>query len=845
LTPQIGLRQALLTRGTVLTALLSVAAFSLLWGWKVSLAVVVLLYIHELGHVGAALWRRVPVQRGPLFIPGVGAFVLVSPAARVWDDILISLAGPAVGGIAAFAMVLAGNAAASPALSFGGNIGLLLNLANLLPFSPLDGGRVVGRLGWIGLIPPVVFGASLLATLAFARLASPLLIVIIVLGIVLGIHAARIRRNVTWPARFGILGLYLLVGVALTTFLFLTFLPMSTWAALFTRREGQVVQNPKPVRYDGPLGVAVSADGTLYVVRSGESRVHVLSSGGQELAVWGTTGSDPGQFAEPQAVTLDGSGNVYVGDTGNARVQKLSSRAEPLAQWAKSGAGSGEFVDITAVAVDRSGNVYVADAGDNVIQKVSASGQPLARWGAEGTGSAQLDGPQGVALDAQNHVFVSDTGNDRIVMFSAEGILLKQWGTSGEGAGQFFSPAGIAIDALGNVYVADSGNQRVQKLSADGQPLGQWDVKGDGNFSLPNTIALGTNGVLYVGDPTAHDVRQLAASAMVPPGPAPSIARRNVPKRTSTYQTPQIFPPRPAWAPDVWPLFEWGSIVLIVVAVLDGVVWLFAMRPQRRAATRYVTLALFGWPRLLLHSPRLIAIIGCAAFHTIGLPGLRWLEGLIGRWGRKGDDLAGIASAYGYDCLRRQGKGLEMSWLEGISPVLRASSAELTHKAFAYGIALGPRQPLYAWLVRAMAGLDYRGLSWLAINNLAYSLAMVGRAADGLDLARTAVAAAPESPFPHGTLGEILIVLGSPIEAEAQLRAALAIAENPVNRVALGRALATQKRFAEAVKEAEYALKTHAGPWMDDEPTQAYIVTCIAAWQASAETQSVNTPITA
>ena len=42
-----------------------------------------LLYLHEIGHVLAAHWRRVTVLRAPLFIPGLGAFVLISPAARV------------------------------------------------------------------------------------------------------------------------------------------------------------------------------------------------------------------------------------------------------------------------------------------------------------------------------------------------------------------------------------------------------------------------------------------------------------------------------------------------------------------------------------------------------------------------------------------------------------------------------------------------------------------------------------------------------------------------------------------------------------------------------------------
>jgi hypothetical protein len=55
-----------------------------------------------------------------------------------------------------------------------------------------------------------------------------------------------------------------------------------------------------------------------------ESQVLAFDAVGQFLVAWGSEGSDPGQFVEPDAIALDGAGqHLYVLDLGNQRIQKF------------------------------------------------------------------------------------------------------------------------------------------------------------------------------------------------------------------------------------------------------------------------------------------------------------------------------------------------------------------------------------------------------------------------------------------------------------------------------------------------------------------------------------------
>src|ERR687888_1419755 len=79
---------------------ISVGAYALIWGWKFAIGFVLLILVHELGHFFEAKRQGLEVTL-PTFIPFFGAYVLVknSPL-NPWRNALVSLAGPAAGGLA-------------------------------------------------------------------------------------------------------------------------------------------------------------------------------------------------------------------------------------------------------------------------------------------------------------------------------------------------------------------------------------------------------------------------------------------------------------------------------------------------------------------------------------------------------------------------------------------------------------------------------------------------------------------------------------------------------------------------------------------------------------------------
>jgi Zn-dependent protease len=121
----------------------SFAAYSLWFSsWKFGLGFVLLILIHELGHVAEARRQGLPVTL-PTFIPFIGAYVTVQHAGVLaWRSALVSLAGPFAGGLAAAAVWAVGAEQNTTWLVVLANLGFLLNAFNLLPIGFLDGGTV-------------------------------------------------------------------------------------------------------------------------------------------------------------------------------------------------------------------------------------------------------------------------------------------------------------------------------------------------------------------------------------------------------------------------------------------------------------------------------------------------------------------------------------------------------------------------------------------------------------------------------------------------------------------------------------------------------------------------------
>ena len=148
--------------GTLLTMLIAIGAYAITFGWRYAVGIVAMLFLHEMGHYVAARQRGLRV-RLPMFIPFVFAWTTLEDIPHDAEtEAYIGLAGPLLGTVAAIgAYFLAQNDDVRWLLAVS-YTGFVLNLVNLIPLPPLDGGRVTAVLSpriWLLGVP--IIGALL------------------------------------------------------------------------------------------------------------------------------------------------------------------------------------------------------------------------------------------------------------------------------------------------------------------------------------------------------------------------------------------------------------------------------------------------------------------------------------------------------------------------------------------------------------------------------------------------------------------------------------------------------------------------------------------------------------
>ncbi|MDP4147513.1 MAG: site-2 protease family protein [Bacillota bacterium] len=177
----------LLKLGKILTTsgsmLLMILIYAKLYGWPFGIGFVILLFFHEMGHYITAKRLKLDVS-GPVFIPFLGAFINMKEQPN--DAVIeskIALGGPVLGSIASLTCVLlywGTNKDFYLALAYSG---FIINLFNLIPVHPLDGGRIVSSIStkiWLIGIPVML--------LVLIKYFNPFLLIFLVLGAVQAFH---------------------------------------------------------------------------------------------------------------------------------------------------------------------------------------------------------------------------------------------------------------------------------------------------------------------------------------------------------------------------------------------------------------------------------------------------------------------------------------------------------------------------------------------------------------------------------------------------------------------------------------------------------------------------------
>ncbi|MCB0199485.1 MAG: SMP-30/gluconolactonase/LRE family protein [Caldilineae bacterium] len=273
-------------------------------------------------------------------------------------------------------------------------------------------------------------------------------------------------------------------------------------------------------------GLGVDSTGNnIYIADSANGRVKKCNTSG--ICSTFATG-----FQWPADVAVDSSGAVYISDFWNFTVRKYNSSGSFLGVFA--GVAGVPYVTDSqhlngpqgmAMALD--GGYYVAETKGYRLLKYNRNG--VQQWAVGQAGVAGSDnahfgtiwaGPEGsLAVDAAGRVYVPDTGNNRIQVFNPNGTYYRTFGSYGTGNDQFDCPAGVAINpANGYIYVSDKCNQRIQVYTSNWghrMTLGVVDETGTDNrhFAWPQSIALDSNGVLFVADNGNNRVQKCTLSA--------------------------------------------------------------------------------------------------------------------------------------------------------------------------------------------------------------------------------------------------------------------------------------------------------------------------------------------
>src|SRR5436190_19609137 len=168
---------ALLKFKFLFSMFVSAALYVWIGGWWFGVGLIVLLFVHEMGHVLEAKRQGLPVSV-PVFIPFMGAMITMKQMPHnAWREARLAIAGPLLGSAGALALYLLGVAYDSRSLKAIAFLGFFLNLFNLLPVIPLDGGRITAALH------PSLWLAGFVALLALVIYRpNPILIIILLLA---------------------------------------------------------------------------------------------------------------------------------------------------------------------------------------------------------------------------------------------------------------------------------------------------------------------------------------------------------------------------------------------------------------------------------------------------------------------------------------------------------------------------------------------------------------------------------------------------------------------------------------------------------------------------------------
>lgn len=360
------------------------------------------------------------------------------------------------------------------------------------------------------------------------------------------------------PKRF--LPVVLVVVIALA--LAIVRIPRHAEAIVRCDGAGNVMPAVPPSRLNHPSEIAVLPGGKIYVLDTDNQRLVEMDAAGVVSTVAGTGSAgcsgDNGpatsaQLNGPDGLAVAPDGTIYIADTQNRRIRAVRPNGIIVtvaggARTAYTGDGgpathAGISRAVEGLTVGPEGSLYITDTLNHRIRRVDGVGtiRTVAGRGKQGFSGdggrateADINTPEAIAVAPDGTMYVADSGNNRLRVVRPDGVIQT---LAGDGTGgcdrqgdrrpaQLACPQGLALDASGSLYIADSLNNRVRRLTPDGTIVtiagtGTAGYSGDGGLataaelSVPQGLALATDGSLYIVDRGNHVIRRVTPDGLV------------------------------------------------------------------------------------------------------------------------------------------------------------------------------------------------------------------------------------------------------------------------------------------------------------------------------------------
>ena len=197
----------------------------------------------------------------------------------------------------------------------------------------------------------------------------------------------------------------------------------------------------------------------------------------------------------PSGVAVDSSDQVYVFQRQGPAVLIFNRSGQIQGVWQRR---DGVPADAHHIHVGPDDTVYLTDRDAHQVLLYDTEGRLLRSLGTRDQAAMQapFNHPADVCVAPSGELYVADGyGNSSVHRFSAAGDYLSSFGSPGSGPGQFRVPHSVRVSSDGRVYVADRENHRVQVFTAEGQFVTEWT-----DFKCPMGVHIDAAQVVYVTD---------------------------------------------------------------------------------------------------------------------------------------------------------------------------------------------------------------------------------------------------------------------------------------------------------------------------------------------------------